>query len=58
MALRIVNSMKLSIQVLHIVKNDLLIVGEPKLRIMQKHTKIAPERYTAKFLYMECLNTG
>ena len=35
-----------------------MIVGEPKLRIMQKHTNIAPERYTAEFLYMECLDTG
>ena len=34
------------------------LVGEPKLRIMQKHKKNAPERYTAEFLYMECLNTG
>ena len=31
------------------------IVGEPKLRIMQNHKKIAPERYSAEFLYM---NTG
>ena len=35
-----------------------ILVGEPKLRIMQKHKKNAPERYTAGFLYMECLNTG
>ena len=34
------------------------LVGEPKLRIMQKHKRIAPERYTAEFLYMECLDTG
>ena len=35
-----------------------LLVGEPKLRIMQKHKIFAPERYTAEFLYMECVNIG
>ena len=34
------------------------IVGELKLCIMQKHKKVAPARYTAEVLYMECLNTG
>ena len=38
--------------------HNVLLVGEPKLRIMQKHKIFAPDRYTADFLYMECLNIG
>ena len=32
-----------------------LIVGEPKSRIVQKHTFFAPERYTAGILYTDSL---
>ena len=32
------------------------IVGEPKSRIVQKHTFFAPERYTAGILYTDSLN--
>ena len=35
-----------------------LIVGEPKSRIVQKHTFFAPERYTAGFLYTDSLNSA
>ena len=31
------------------------IVGEPKSRIVQKHTFFAPERYTAGILYTDSL---
>ena len=34
-----------------------LLVGEPKSRIMQKHTFFAPERYTAGILYTDSLNS-
>ena len=33
------------------------IVGEPKSRIVQKHTFFAPERYTAGILYTDSLNS-
>ena len=33
----------------------ILIVGEPKSRIVQKHTFFAPERYTAGILYNDSL---
>ena len=33
-----------------------IIVGEPKSRILQKHTFFAPERYTAGILYTDSLN--
>ena len=36
----------------------LLIVGEPKSRIVQKHTFFAPERYTAGILYTDSLNSA
>ena len=39
-----------------IVQNS--IVGEPKSPIVQKHTFFAPERYTAGFLYTDCLNSA
>ena len=35
-----------------------LIVGEPKSRIVQKHTFFAPERYTAGLLYTDSLNSA
>ena len=34
------------------------IVGEPKSRIVQKHTFFAPERYTAGNLYTDSLNSA
>ena len=34
------------------------LVGEPKSRIMQKHTFFAPERYTAGILYTDILNSA
>ena len=34
------------------------IVGEPKSRIVQKHTFFAPERYTAGILYNDSLNSA
>ena len=34
------------------------IVGEPKSRIVQKHTFFAPERYTAGILYTDSLNSA
>ena len=37
---------------------SLLIVGEPKSRIVQKHTFFAPERYTAGILYTDSLNSA
>ena len=33
------------------------IVGEPKWRILQKHTFFAPERYTVGILYTDSLNS-
>ena len=33
------------------------IVGEPKSRIVQKHTFFAPERYTAGILYTDSLDS-
>ena len=33
-------------------------VGEPKSRIVQKHTFFAPERYTAGILYTDSLNSA
>ena len=40
-----------------IVKNgQLLLVGEPKSHIVQKHNFFAPERYTAGILYTDRLN--
>ena len=36
---------------------EALIVGEPKSRIVQKHTFFAPERYTAGILYTNSLNS-
>ena len=35
-----------------------LIVGEPKSRIVQKHTFVAPERYTAGILYTDSLKSA
>ena len=32
-----------------------IVVGEPKSRIVQKHTFFAPERYTAGILYYDSL---
>ena len=37
---------------------DILIVGEPKSRIVQKHTFFAPERYTTGILYTDSLNSA
>ena len=37
---------------------DVIIVGEPKSRIVQKHTFFAPERYTAGILYTDSLNSA
>ena len=34
-----------------------IIVGEPKSRIVQKHTFFAPERYMAKIVYTDSLNS-
>ena len=34
-----------------------MLVGEPKSRIVQKHTFFAPERYTAGILYTDSLNS-
>ena len=34
----------------------IILVGEPKSRIVQKHTFFAPERYTAGILYTDSLN--
>ena len=34
------------------------IVGEPKSRIVQKHTFFAPERYTVGILYTDSLNSA
>ena len=36
----------------------MLLVGEPKSRIMQKHTFFAPERYTAEIFYTDSLNSA
>ena len=35
-----------------------IIVGEPKSRIVQKHTFFAPKRYTAGILYTDSLNSA
>ena len=35
-----------------------LLVGEPKSRIVQKHTFFAPERYMAGILYTDSLNSA
>ena len=35
-----------------------MLVGEPKSRIVQKHTFLAPERYTAGILYTDSLNSA
>ena len=35
-----------------------VLVGEPKSRIVQKHTFFAPERYTAGILYTGSLNSA
>ena len=40
------------------IKNLDEIVGEPKSRIVQKHTFFAPERYTAGILYTDSLNSA
>ena len=34
------------------------VVGEPKSHIVQKHTFLAPERYTAGILYTDSLNSA
>ena len=34
------------------------IVGEPKSRIVQKHSFFAPEKYTAGILYTDSLNSA
>ena len=38
--------------------NGAYLVGEPKSRIVQKHTFFAPERYTAGILYTDSLNSA
>ena len=38
--------------------DNAIIVGEPKSRIVQKHTFFAPERYTAGILYSDSLNSA
>ena len=35
-----------------------ILVGEPKSRIVQKHTFFAPKRYTAGILYTDCLDSA
>ena len=40
------------------MKMDFLVVGEPKSRIVQKHTFFAPERYTAGILHTDSLNSA
>ena len=35
-----------------------ILVGEPKSRIVQKHTFFAPEKYTAGILYTDSLNSA
>ena len=35
-----------------------ILVGEPKSRILHKHTFFAPERYTAGILYTDSLNSA
>ena len=35
-----------------------LVAGEPKSRIVQKHTFFAPERYTTGILYTDSLNSA
>ena len=35
-----------------------LVVGEPKSRIVQKHTFFAPERYTAEIFYTDSQNSA
>ena len=37
---------------------QMIIVGEPKSRIVQKHTFFAPEGYTAEILYTDSLNSA
>ena len=41
-----------------ISSNFFLLVGEPKSRIVQKHTFFAPERYTAGILNTDSLNSA
>ena len=41
-----------------LTRYTLRIVGEPKSRIVQKHTFFAPERYTAGILYTDSLNSA
>ena len=36
----------------------IMLVGEPKSPIVQKHTFFAPERYTAGILYTDSLNSA
>ena len=43
---------------LNMMKMKKVIVGEPKSRIVQKHTFFAPERYTAGILYTDSLNSA
>ena len=42
----------------HLVLRMDLLVGEPKSRIVQKHTFFAPGRYTAGILYTDSLNSA
>ena len=42
----------------HCVSIHVVIVGEPKSRIVQKHTFFAPERYTAGILYTDSLDSA
>ena len=37
---------------------EIILVGEPKSRIVQKRTFFAPERYTAGILYTDSLNSA
>ena len=41
---------------MHVLHN-FYIVGEPKSRIVQKHTFFAPKRYMAGILYTDSLNS-
>ena len=40
------------------ISANIVIVGEPKSRIVQKHKYVAPERYTAGILYTDGLNSA
>ena len=40
------------------ISANIVIVGEPKSRMVQKHKYVAPERYTAGILYTDGLNSA